>query len=45
MQRVVIAKELVDLHQREHMVWEREVLVDIVMVPTQLEREVVLVLL
>tara|TARA_B100000941_G_C28307616_1_gene449801 strand:+ start:259 stop:399 length:141 start_codon:yes stop_codon:yes gene_type:complete len=45
MQRVVIAKEVVDLQQREHMVWEMEALVDIVMVPTHLEREVALELL
>ena len=31
MQRVVIAKELVDLHQLEQMVREKEALVDIVM--------------
>ena len=45
MQRVVIAKELVDLHQLEQMVREKEALVDIVMDLPHKERMVVMELL
>tara|TARA_B100002019_G_C21028746_1_gene478533 strand:+ start:155 stop:586 length:432 start_codon:yes stop_codon:yes gene_type:complete len=45
MQRVVIAKELVDLHQLEQMVREKEALVDIVMDLPQQVRTVVMELL
>ena len=45
MQRVVIAKELVDLNQLEQMVWEKEALVDIVVLVIQLEGMVVMELL
>jgi hypothetical protein len=45
MQRVVIAKEPVDLNQLEQMVWEKEALVDIVVLVIQLEGMVVMELL